>query len=296
VLAVEGGGWQDGTVIPHRCAGGASRLAGYDLTRLIGRGSEGNVAASSPRSRFKLQGISPRRLVRPAVLSVGRGAPAKRVQSVIQYGLPSTTDRAAGRDGSPCAREWLAPSYRMPETPMLLLWNPRLLTRAVPNRRKNLRRHFRKKTRHRLSGQPPRWKSVNKLWQARHDAYLGDLGPASGCKAVPTDVCVPISQLAERSRAGQRQGPPSWNWSRPSWATPGDGNFSTRRLRWIWKNAGEAPPPKALSAGSTRWRSRWRERVRASMHRAGQSPYLRQRAWRRGRCHGGRSNGRCDPR
>ena len=37
----------------------------------------------------------------------------------------------------------------------------------------------------------------NKLWQARHDAYYAGINLRKGCQGWPTDVCVPVSKLAE---------------------------------------------------------------------------------------------------
>ena len=43
----------------------------------------------------------------------------------------------------------------------------------------------------------------SRLWQARHDAYFACLQLKPGCRCFPTDVCVPISHLAECIAATQ---------------------------------------------------------------------------------------------
>src|SRR5262249_41466420 len=44
----------------------------------------------------------------------------------------------------------------------------------------------------------------SRLWQARHDAYWAGRGLRPGAKAIATDVCVPISRLAECVTETQR--------------------------------------------------------------------------------------------
>ena len=52
-----------------------------------------------------------------------------------------------------------------------------------------------------FGGGPFRWESEpekrNALWQARHDAYWAALQLRPGAKGIATDVCVPVSRLAE---------------------------------------------------------------------------------------------------
>lgn len=52
-----------------------------------------------------------------------------------------------------------------------------------------------------FGGGPFQWTSVaeerGRLWKARHDAFWAGMSLRPGCKALSTDVCVPISRLAE---------------------------------------------------------------------------------------------------
>ena len=64
----------------------------------------------------------------------------------------------------------------------------------------------------------------NRLWQARHDAYYAALSLRPGCKGWTTDVCVPISALAECIRATQDDIAESGLLA-PIVGHVGDGNF-----------------------------------------------------------------------
>ena len=64
----------------------------------------------------------------------------------------------------------------------------------------------------------------NKLWQARHDAYWATLQLRPGAMGISTDVCVPISRLAECvSQAQERL--KSDGFISPIVGHVGDGNF-----------------------------------------------------------------------
>ncbi|PWC54304.1 FAD-linked oxidase C-terminal domain-containing protein [Azospirillum sp. TSO22-1] len=64
----------------------------------------------------------------------------------------------------------------------------------------------------------------SKLWQARHDAYYAALGLRPGAKGWPTDVCVPISRLADAILETKEDLAASFLVS-PVVGHVGDGNF-----------------------------------------------------------------------
>ena len=63
-----------------------------------------------------------------------------------------------------------------------------------------------------------------RLWQARHDAYFAARGLRPGAQPVATDVCVPISRLAECVTESQRDIAGS-RLIAPIAGHVGDGNF-----------------------------------------------------------------------
>ena len=68
-----------------------------------------------------------------------------------------------------------------------------------------------------------------KLWQARHDVYWACVAWRPGCTALATDVCVPISRLAEAVTAAQTKCA-ELDLVAPVVGHVGDGNFHTSIL------------------------------------------------------------------
>ena len=71
-----------------------------------------------------------------------------------------------------------------------------------------------------------RTESRSKLWEARHTAYYATLAMYPGKQGMPTDVCVPISRLAECIEETQRDLAAS-GIDAPIIGHVGDGNFHT---------------------------------------------------------------------
>src|SRR5258707_14791257 len=164
--------------------------AGYDLTRLF-VGSEGTLGVITEVT-VKLHGI-------PEAISGGI-CPFPSVEAACNAAI------ATIQSGIPVARIELFDELQvkacnaysklsLPETPMLFLeFHGTAAGVAEQSERFGGIAAD-------LGGGPFTWttntEERTRLWQARHDAYWAVVGMRPGAKAFATDVCVPLSRLAE---------------------------------------------------------------------------------------------------
>ncbi len=84
-----------------------------------------------------------------------------------------------------------------------------------------------------FEGGPYEWATKpedrTRLWQARHDVYWAAVGMRPGAKVIATDVCVPISRLAECVDETKRD-IVATGITAPIAGHVGDGNFHTSPL------------------------------------------------------------------
>ena len=171
--------------------------AGYDLTRLI-VGSEGTLGVITEIT-LKLHGI-------PEAISGGT-CPFPSVEAACNATI------ATIQSGIPVARIELLDEVQvracntysklsLPETPMLFLefHGTEASVAEQAERFGEIAAD--------LGGGPFEWtvkpEDRTRLWQARHDAYWAVIGLRPGAKAFATDVCVPLSRLAECVTETQR--------------------------------------------------------------------------------------------
>ncbi len=220
VIAVEAV-MADGSVI--RTGGRARKSsAGYDLTRLM-VGSEGTLGIITEIT-LKLQGI-------PEAISSARcsfptvEAACETVMSVIQFGLPVA--RIELLDAMVVKAVNGYSKLSLPETPMLLL-EFHGSDAGVAEQAETFSALAEEN-----GGSDYQATSTveerNKLWQARHDAYWAMLALRPGCKAVATDVCVPISRLADAVGAANAKAD-ELGLIAPIVGHAGDGNFHASLL------------------------------------------------------------------
>ncbi len=191
--------------------------AGYDLTRLL-VGSEGTLGITTELT-LRLYGI-------PEAISGGI-CPFPSVEAACQATI------ATIQTGIPVARIELLDALQvkavnayskltMPESPMLCLefHGSEASVAEQSERFGEIAAEF--------GGGPFEWATQaedrSRLWQARHDAYWSALGLRPGAKAIASDVCVPISRLAECVTATQEDIAAS-RLLAPIVGHVGDGNF-----------------------------------------------------------------------
>jgi D-lactate dehydrogenase (cytochrome) len=164
--------------------------SGYDLTRLL-VGSEGTLAVITEIT-LKLYGI-------PEAVSGGIcpfpsvEAACQATIATIQMGIPVA--RIELLDGLQVKAVNAYSKLALPERPMLCVeFHGSDAGVAEQSERFGA-------IAAECGGGPFEWatraEDRTRLWQARHDAYWSAFGLRPGAKAVATDVCVPISRLAE---------------------------------------------------------------------------------------------------
>jgi D-lactate dehydrogenase (cytochrome) len=211
--------------------------AGYDLTRLI-VGSEGTLGVITELT-LRLAGI-------PEAIAAGV-CPFPTVEAccnatilTIQSGIPVA--RIELLDALQVRACNAYSKLSLPETPMLFLeFHGSEAGVAEQSQRFG-------EIASELGGGPFDWatrqEDRSKLWQARHDAYWSGRSLRPGAAAVATDVCVPISRLAECVVATQRDIEES-RLLAPVMGHVGDGNFHLTLLVDL-SDADEVVRAKAL--------------------------------------------------
>jgi len=191
--------------------------AGYDLTRLM-VGSEGTLGIITEVT-LRLQGI-PEAISAASCSFPTVEAACETVMAVIQYGLPVA--RIELLDALVVEAVNKYSKLTLPETPLLLL-EFHGSENGVAEQAEvfgALAEDFGGTGYAATTTAEDR----NKLWQARHDAYWAMLALRPGCKAVTTDVCVPISKLAEAVLSANAKSA-ELGLTAPVVGHAGDGNF-----------------------------------------------------------------------
>ncbi|KQZ13998.1 lactate dehydrogenase [Mesorhizobium sp. Root554] len=164
--------------------------AGYDLTRLL-IGSEGTLGVITALT-LKLQGI-------PQAISGGvcpfpsLDAACQAVIATIQMGIPVARIELVNALQMRAMKTYSRLDY--PESPCLFV-EFHGSEASVAEQAETFGMIAEEQ-----GGGPFLWTSVAeeraKLWKARHEAYWASLTLRPGAKGLSTDVCVPISRLAE---------------------------------------------------------------------------------------------------
>ena len=206
----------DGRVI--RTGGRARKSsAGYDLSRLF-VGSEGTLGVIT-ELQLRLYGVP--EAITAAVCSFDslEGA-VNTVIAVIQSGIPIARIELLDEVQMDAINRYSSLDYPVLPTLFFEFHGTEAGAREQAERAGGLAQEF--------GGGDFRWAAQqedrNRLWQARHDAYYACKAMRPGSQAWATDVCVPISRLAECILETRRDVDES-NLLAPIVGHVGDGNF-----------------------------------------------------------------------
>lgn len=191
--------------------------AGYDMTRLL-VGSEGTLGLITELT-LRLQGIPEAiRSARCAFRSVDDACRA--VMMTIQYGIPVSRIELLDEMSVRAANAYSG--LDLPEMPLLLLEFHGSEAGVVEQADTfaQIAEEFGGFDIAATSTAEER----SKLWQARHDMYWASLQLRPGAKGISTDVCVPISKLAECVSAARSKAE-EMGLLAPMVGHVGDGNF-----------------------------------------------------------------------
>lgn len=214
--------------------------AGYDLTRLL-VGSEGTLGIITEIT-LKLQGI-------PEAISSARcsfpsvDAACQTVMQVIQFGIPVARIELLDTLQVQACNAYSG--LDLPETPLLLLEFHGSDAGVVEQAETfgAIAEEFGGTGYTATTSTEER----NALWKARHNAYWASLGLRPGAKGISTDVCVPISRLAEIVVAAQER-LEELGFLAPIVGHVGDGNFHSLVL--VDENS---PEEMAKAEGYVSW-------------------------------------------
>jgi D-lactate dehydrogenase (cytochrome) len=191
--------------------------AGYDLTRLFvgSEGTLGVITEVTVRVYPQPEAISAAVCSFPTV-----DAAVRTTIATIQMGVPIA--RCELLDALTVKAVNLRSQAGLPELPMLLFefhGSPTGVREQAATVEAIAREH---------GAQGFQWatrpEERTKLWEARHNAYFGCLQLKPGCRSFTTDVCVPISRLAECIAETIRDTEQSF-LPAPILGHVGDGNF-----------------------------------------------------------------------
>jgi D-lactate dehydrogenase (cytochrome) len=200
--------------------GGRARksAAGYDLTRLF-VGSEGTLGVIT-ELRLRLHGI-PEAISSAVCAFPGVGQAVNAVIATIQSGVPVARIELLDEiQMGACIAYSKLEGYQAAPTLFFEFHGTPAGVEEQAEMVKGIARD--------LGGGDFRWatraEDRNRLWQARHDAYYAAMALRPGAKGVVTDVCVPISRLAECVLAAKEAIAASGLLA-PMVGHAGDGNF-----------------------------------------------------------------------